>query len=126
MIARATNPARYPLPVRCLPAFVVVLTCIAIGAAATVATGATEHSCGVAGTRFQTAQGVHATGVSCTAARRLARRHSMRNGRNDTCDLAKPSCRLDGYTCRRTFFGNSGTRVRCAKGAKRVRFFYGT
>jgi hypothetical protein len=103
-----------------------VITCIAIGSAATSATGATEHSCGAAGTDFLAAQGVYATGVSCTAARRLARRHSRMNGRIDVCALAKPSCRLDGYTCRRTFFGNSGTRVRCTKGAKRVRFFYGT
>jgi hypothetical protein len=126
MIARATNTARYPLPVRCLPAFAAVITCAAIGIRPIAATGATEHSCGVAGPGLQAAQGVHATGVSCTAARRLARRHSVRNGRNDACDLAKVSCRLDGYTCRRTFFGNSGTRVRCTQGAKRVRFFYGT
>ena len=58
MIARATNAARYPLPVRCVPAFAVVITCIAIGAAATSATGATEHSCGAAGTDFLAAQGV--------------------------------------------------------------------
>lgn len=111
---------------RCLPALVAVITCIAIGGSTTVATAAREHSCGAAGADFFAAQGVYATGVSCTAARRLARRHSRMNGRNDVCALAKPSCRLDGYTCRRTFFGNSGTRVRCTKGAKRVRFFYGT
>ncbi|MEA2144404.1 MAG: hypothetical protein QOI64_2834 [Solirubrobacteraceae bacterium] len=126
MIARATNPARYPLTVRRLPALALLLTCAAIGLPATGATGATEHSCGAAGTGFDAPQGVYAGGVSCVSARRLARRHSRMNGRNDGCDLAKASCRLDGYVCRRTFFGNSGTRVRCTKAAKRVRFFYGT
>jgi hypothetical protein len=103
-----------------------VITCIAIGSAATSATGATEHSCGAAGTDFLAAQGVYATGVSCIAARGLARRHSRMYGRNDVCALDKPSCLVDVYPCRLSFFGNSGTRVRCTKGAKRVRFFYGT
>jgi hypothetical protein len=118
MIARATNPARYPLPVRCVPAFAAEITCIAIDAAATSAAGATEHSCGAAGTVFQAARG-----VSCTAARRLACRHSVMNGRCHVCALAKPSCRLDGCTCRRTLLAGGDTRVRCTTGAKRVRFF---
>jgi hypothetical protein len=55
----------------------------------------------------------------------LARRHERTSGRGERCDLAEPSCRLDGYSCRRTFLGNSGTRVRCTRGEARVRFFYG-
>jgi len=49
MIARATNPARYPLTVRRLPAFALLLTCSAIGLFAASATGAPKDSC--AGTR---------------------------------------------------------------------------
>lgn len=124
MIARATNPARYPLPVRCLPAFAAVLTCVAIGVSATVATAATEHSCGAAGSGFQSARSVYATGVSCRAARALARRHSRMSGRTDVCALARPTCRLDGYACRRAFVAGGATHVRCTKGATRVRFVY--
>jgi hypothetical protein len=94
--------------------------------AATAAPASTERRCGVAGSAFDAPQDVRALGVSCRTARALARKHSRNDGRNDVCDLAKPSCRLDGWSCKRTFFGNSGTRVRCLKGAARVRFFYGT
>jgi hypothetical protein len=86
----------------------------------------TEHRCGDVRGAVDAPQDVRALGVSCTAARRLAARHSRHSGRNEVCALAKPSCGLDGWTCRRTFFGNSGTRVRCTKGDRRVRFFYGT
>ncbi len=45
MIARATNPARYPLTVQRLPGFAALLTCTAIGLCAASATGSDEHSC---------------------------------------------------------------------------------
>ena len=44
MIARATNPARYPLAVPRLPALAGTIAGIAIGLGAASATGATEHS----------------------------------------------------------------------------------
>ncbi len=48
MIARATNLARYSLPVRRVPAFAVALTCVAAALAAATSTGASEHSCAAA------------------------------------------------------------------------------
>ena len=45
MIARATNPARYSLPVRRLPASAALFTCAVLGIPAVSATGAAEHSC---------------------------------------------------------------------------------
>jgi hypothetical protein len=104
----------------------VVLAAALALAFAAAAPAATERRCGVAGSAFDAPQDVRALKVSCPTARRFARKHSRNNGRNDVCDLAKPSCRLDGWVCKRTFFGNSGTRVRCIKGAGRIRFFYGT
>lgn len=86
----------------------------------------TERRCGDVRGAVDAPQDVRALGVSCTTARRLAAHHTRTSGRNEQCALAKPSCRLDGWTCRRTFFGNSGTRVRCTKGDRRVRFFYGS
>jgi hypothetical protein len=65
MIARATNPARYPLTVRRIPALAGLLTCVAIGAPAVSATGAAEHSC--AGTRCEVA-GAAAAAPAITAA----------------------------------------------------------
>jgi hypothetical protein len=96
-------------------------------AAATAAPAAVEVRCGdVHSDSVQPPQDVRALGVSCRKAKRLARRHDASSGRYDHCSLAKPSCTLDGWKCRRTFFGNSGTRVRCTMDQKRVRFFYGS
>jgi hypothetical protein len=118
---------------RCLPALSLVVALIALAGVAPVAwtapaaSAATEHRCGAADKGdLLGAQDVRAKGIGCTSARRLARHHSDTSGRDGDCSLAKSSCRLDGYTCRRSFFGNSGTRVRCSKGGKRVRFLYGT
>jgi hypothetical protein len=63
--------------------------------------------------------------VSCRTARRLARRHYHRIGDGESCDLRNASCTIGAWKCSRTFFGNSGTRVRCTRGAARVRFIYG-
>jgi hypothetical protein len=103
------------------------LVALAVLAATATAAPAVENRCGdvVVKGLFDTPQDVRALGVSCRRAKRLARHHYRSSGRNETCDLAKPSCRLDGWTCRRTFFGNSGTRVRCTSGERRVRWFYG-
>jgi hypothetical protein len=48
MIARATNPARYPLPVRYLFACCLLIACWAIGAPAVSATAGSQHSCAAA------------------------------------------------------------------------------
>ena len=55
MIARATNPARYPLTVRRLPAFALALTCSLVGLGAATSTGASQHSCGAATCEVATA-----------------------------------------------------------------------
>ena len=112
------------MPVRRLAAFTVLALLLA-GATATAAGAAGERRCGDAGSAPDAPQDVRATGVSCSHARSLARAHSRQNLRGQHCDLAKASCRLQGYTCTRTFFGDSGTRVRCSDGPRRVRFFYG-
>ena len=87
---------------------------------------AAERRCGDLAGAVDAPQGIRAERASCTTARRLASRHSRNNGRNDVCALAKPSCRLGDWRCRRTFFGNSGTRVNCTRGSAHVRFFYGS
>jgi hypothetical protein len=99
----------------------VVLLALSGGAPA-----ATERACGDVAGSVQPPQDVRAVGVGCVAARRLARHHWRQSGRYDHCSLGKKACRLDGWRCTRRFFGNSGTRVRCTKGAARVRFFYGS
>src|SRR3954471_3448238 len=53
MIARATNPARYPLAVRRIATLAALLTCVAIGAPAVSARGVAEHTC--AGDRCEAA-----------------------------------------------------------------------
>ena len=102
--------------------------------AVTVPAGATtpaslrvENRCGdiVNGDFADTPQDVRALGVSCRRARRLARQHYRSIGLRERCDLYKSVCVIDGWTCRRTFFGDSGTRVRCTSGERRVRWFYG-
>ena len=100
-----------------------VLLTLAAGAAR--AEAAVEKHCGDVSRAPDTAQDVRALNVSCRAAVSLARSHMRSNRAGQRCDLRKASCTLRGYTCRRTFFGNSGTRVRCTKGVHRVRFFYG-
>jgi hypothetical protein len=90
-----------------------------------LARAAAERHCGDLSHAPDTAQDIRALGVSCTSARSLARSHRRQVGAGERCDLKKSSCTLSGYRCRRTFFGNSGTRVRCTNGPKRVRFFYG-
>jgi hypothetical protein len=104
----------------------VLLVGAGLVAGAGTASAATERRCGDVPGAVDAPQDVRARGVSCRRARSLARRHSRNSGRNDTCALAKPSCRLDGWTCRRSFFGNSGTRVRCTRGEAVARWFYGT
>jgi hypothetical protein len=96
-----------------------------LAAAAPAASGVRERRCGDVAGPPSAPQDVRAAGVSCRTAKRLARRHEARVDRGERCDLRKPVCRLDGWRCRRTFFGNSGTRVRCSRGAARLRFFYG-
>ncbi len=86
---------------------------------------AAETACGNAGAASNSPQDIHVTGVDCATGKRLARRHAARSGAKKKCDLRKASCSLDGWRCRRSFFGNSGTRVRCTQGPAVVRFFYG-
>ena len=107
------------------PALLAPALALLLAAAAPASSALPERRCGDVAGPPSAPQGVVATGVSCATAKRLARRHAARTGRGERCDLRKASCRLDGWRCRRTFFGNSGTRVRCARGAARVRFFYG-
>jgi hypothetical protein len=90
-----------------------------------LARAAAERRCGDLSMAPDTAQDIRALGVTCTKARSLARSHHLQVGAGERCDLRRSSCTLSGYACRRTFFGNSGTRVRCTNGPKRVRFFYG-
>ena len=90
------------------------------------APAAAERTCGDVPGAVDAPQDVRALGVSCATAKKLAKWHSTHSGRNERCSLAKKACTHDGWRCTRTFFGNSGTRVRCTKGDARVRFFYGT
>jgi len=105
----------------CLAALLLALAC------AVPAGAATERHCGDLGSLStpDAPQNVRALFVGCATARHLARRHWNRVGDGERCDLAAPACTLDGWRCRRTFFGNSGTRVRCTSGEARVRFIYG-
>jgi hypothetical protein len=71
-------------------------------------------------------QRIRAHGLGCHAARTLARKHFNRIGLGERCDLNNASCVIGRFTCARSFFGNSGTRVRCtAPDGDRVRFIYG-
>lgn len=105
-----------------------VAVTLAALAAAAPANAATTRHCGDIGTLAtpDAPQNVRAVGTSCTTARRLARRHWHRSSAGERCDLAKAKCTIGTWTCRRTFFGNSGTRVRCTRpDGDIVRFFYG-
>ncbi len=103
----------------------ILATLAALAIAASTARAAAEKRCGDLSNAPDSAQDIRALGVSCATARSIARRHHRRIDAGEACDLRKASCVLSGFTCRRTFFGNSGTRVRCTSGPKRVRFFYG-
>jgi hypothetical protein len=104
-------------------AFLAALAALAI--VASTAHAAAEKRCGDLNNAPDTAQDIRALGVSCSTAKSIARSHRRQVHSGEKCDLRKASCTISGYTCRRTFFGNSGTRVRCTNGPKRVRFFYG-
>src|SRR3954468_2082699 len=96
---------------------------VAAATAASTAQAATFKSCGDAKPSkgyayFDYPMNVKARGVNCFTAKLLAGRHM------DTCDLDRAKCQIDFWTCKRSFFGNSGTRVRCAYGARRVKFIY--
>jgi hypothetical protein len=111
--------------IRVLLAAALVVAALAVPATATGQTP--ERRCGDLGGPAGSGppQNVRARGVSCKTARRLARRHRRNVSSGEPCDLTNRSCKLGAWTCRRTFFGNSGTRVRCTRGADRVRFVYG-
>ena len=87
-----------------------------------------EKSCGDLPGAVDAPQDVRVAGTTCAVGKALARRHATMSGRNERCDLAKRSCVLTGWRCTRTFFGNSGTRVRCRRGNThaRARWFYGS
>jgi hypothetical protein len=111
---------------RMVPRLLLIATVLlALTAGAARGDGFVEKRCGDVSTAPDTAQDVRATNVTCRSAISLARRHMRTSRAGRRCDLRKASCTLRGYTCRRRFFGNSGTRVRCTKGIATVRFFYG-
>ena len=85
-----------------------------------------EVRCGDAGTKTTSPQDVRVKGVDCASGKRLARRHANRTGKGEKCDLKKASCSLDGWSCRRAFFGNSGTKVSCKLSFGRVTWIYGS
>ena len=82
------------------------------------APGAEARRCGSIGNTGP--QSIRAYSTACRSARSLARAHDQ------ACSLRPRTCQVSGFTCTRRFFGNSGTRVRCSRGAAVVRFFYGT
>jgi hypothetical protein len=106
-------------------ATLLAITLLAALAWAASASAAAETPCGNIPGAASAPQDVRVTGVDCATGKRLARRHAARTGATKKCDLRKASCSLDGWRCRRTFFGNAGTRVRCTQGPATVRFFYG-
>ncbi len=90
-------------------------------AASSTAHAASWKSCGdIAAT-----QQIRALKLNCYSARALAERHSDTSIPGGACDLSRSKCRIDAFVCKRTFFGNSGTRIKCAFGKRQVRFFYG-
>jgi hypothetical protein len=97
----------------------------ALALAPALARAAAEKRCGDVTNAPDTAQDVRALGISCATARSIARTHFRSVRRDGKCNLGNASCTIRGYTCRRTPFGNSGNRIRCTNGPKRVRFFYG-
>jgi hypothetical protein len=107
--------------VRPLLVLLVLATAFALPAPAQ----AGERRCGDIITRPDAPQRIRAEGVGCRFALSLAARHYRSVERRGRCRLRRPSCRLSGYRCRRAFFGNSGTRVRCRRGERSVRFVYG-
>ena len=93
---------------------------VAAATAASTASAASWKSCGdVAAT-----QQVRAFKLNCFSARALAERHSDTSVPGGACDLSRNRCRIDAFVCKRTFFGNSGTRVTCRYGKRAARFTY--
>jgi hypothetical protein len=98
---------------------------LVVAAPAEASTAGGERRCGSILTRPDAPQRIRAEGVGCRFAVSLAARHYRSVERGGRCRLRRPSCRIGRYRCRRTFFGNSGTRVRCRRGERSVRFIYG-
>jgi hypothetical protein len=95
---------------------------VAAATASSTASAASWKSCGdVAAT-----QEIRAFALNCSSARALAERHSDTSIPGGACDLSRNRCRIDAFVCKRKFFGNSGTKIRCSFGKRQVRFFYGT
>jgi hypothetical protein len=105
----------------------VALVAVALLVAASAAPAASFTKCGRANVNGypDNPLRVKAEHTTCAEAKRVARKHYRRIGDGKSCNLKNASCVVLGFTCRRSFFGNSGTRVRCAKGEARVRFIYG-
>lgn len=104
---------------------VLLLTAVVTLAAAPAASAsAPDHGCG--GLEPTGPQQIRAAHVSCAGARRVARAHDQESHAGGPCDLRRATCGVHGYTCSRSFFGDSGTRVRCTRGARVVGFVYGS
>src|SRR3954451_14335775 len=93
---------RAPQQAHMIRAAIIVLAALALAAPAAHA----DTKCGDATNAPDTAQDIRATHVTCAKAKQLARHHMRTRDRGQRCDLVKASCVLDGYTCRRSFFGN--------------------
>ena len=94
---------------------------VAAATAASSASAATYKSCGdIAAT-----QHVRAHKLTCFAARAVAERHSDTSIPGGACDLSRRTCHIDFFTCKRTFFGTGGTRVKCSYDGRWVKFYYG-
>ena len=102
---------------------VVLLTATAVLCAAPTAFAKSDTRCGNGSGTVDKPYDVRALNTTCARAKQLANKHSRNIGRNDVCALAKMSCTLDGYRCRRGPLGDS-TDITCKKGDKRVRFKY--
>jgi hypothetical protein len=108
---------------------VILLILVAAGLLAGTASASTNHwqRCGRADVNGypDNPLRVRALGVTCKTAKGIARHHYRHIGDGEKCDLDRPKCVVLGFTCRRTFFGNSGTRVRCRGDNAYVKFIYG-
>ena len=95
MIAQATNPARYPLTVRCLPAFAAALTCSVIGVGAATATGSAEDSCRDTACEVATAAAAGEITASGVGAVKLGRTYASLR-RANRLGKVRPGCELAG------------------------------